>query len=234
MNKVAGVQRLQLRDPRPCGVVGLAAGVVQLERQPALGEREVVAVGDVGVAIVVGPRELVDRQGELTLVDGGVPPERALVPAEVVGELLVRVHDGRRPTPLGGLGLEARGAEDVVDVVVAVDGGPHWRIGTPPPHLAEDVVDVELPARVEHRQAVAGVDGVDRGHRDHRQDAGRDLLRRPAQHRADRVVGVDQVALTVPVLLGELPDRCRGPHAASVGRRRQPAVSWRARRWRAP
>ena len=39
----------------------------------ALGEREVVAVGDVGVAVVVRPGERVDGDGELALVDRRVP-----------------------------------------------------------------------------------------------------------------------------------------------------------------
>ena len=58
-------------------------------------------------------------------------PERPLVAAEVVGQVLVGVDDRRRPAPLGGLGLEAAGAEDVVDVVVAVDGRPHRRVRPP-------------------------------------------------------------------------------------------------------
>ena len=55
MNRSPGWRTLQLGHPRPRGVVGLAAGVVQLERQLALGERQVVAVGDVGVAVVGRP-----------------------------------------------------------------------------------------------------------------------------------------------------------------------------------
>ena len=51
MNRSPGWRTPQLGHQRPRGVVGLAAGVVQLERQPALGERQVVAVGDVGVAV---------------------------------------------------------------------------------------------------------------------------------------------------------------------------------------
>jgi hypothetical protein len=79
-----------------------------------------------------------------------------------------------------------------------------------------DVVGVELAAGVEHDQAVAGVDGVHRRHRDHRQHAGGDLLARPPEDRPDRVVDVDEVALTVPVPLGQLPDRFGGPHRPSV------------------
>ena len=45
---------------------------------------------------------------------------------------------------------------------------------------------------------------------------GRDLLGRPVERRLHRVVGVDEVALAVPVTLGQLADR-RVPHGRSVG-----------------
>ena len=99
MNRSPGWRTPQLGHPRPRRVVGLAAGVVQLEREVALGEREVVAVGDVGVAVRRRATEAVDRQRELALVDRRVPAERALVAAEVVGQVLVGVDDRRRPAP---------------------------------------------------------------------------------------------------------------------------------------
>ena len=71
------------------------------------------------------------------------------------------------------------------------------------------MVAVELAAGVEHHQPVAGVDRVHRRDRDHREDAGRDLLGRPAERRRDRVVVVDEVALAVPVPLGHRPNSTR-------------------------
>ena len=191
--QVARVQHAELGDERPRRIIGLAAGVVQLERQPALRERHVVAVGDVGVAVVGRPGEPLDRQGELPLVDGRVPALRPLVSAEVVRELVVGIHDRGRPAPLGRLGVEPAGAEDVVDVVMAVDGRAHRRVRPPAAHLVEDVVAVVRAASVEHGQPVTGVDGVDGGDRDHREDTRSDLLGPPIERRRDRVVGVHQI-----------------------------------------
>ncbi len=204
--QVAGVEHGELRHPRPRRVVGLATGVMQLERQVATRERQVVRVGDVGVAVGVGPCEVVDRQRELALVDRCVPAERALVAAEVVGEVLVGVDRRGRPPLLGRLGLEAPGPEDVVDVVMAVDGGGQRIVGAPRAHDVVEVVAVELAAGVEHHEAVRGVDRVHGRDRDERQDAGCDLLGCPPECRPHRVLVADEIALAVPVPLGHVPN----------------------------
>ena len=99
-------------------------GAARTSRSP-LAERQVVAVGDVRVAVRrSGHCEAVDRERELALVDRRVPAD-ACARSGGSGRAGPR---GRRPSgggqpSLGGLGLEAPGPEDVVDVVVAVHGG---------------------------------------------------------------------------------------------------------------
>ena len=111
-----------------------------------------------------------------------------------------------RPPLLGRLGLEAPGPEDVVDVVMAVDGGGQRIVGAPRAHDVVEVVAVELAARVEHHEAVRGVDRVHGSDRDEREDAGCDLLGCPPERRPHRVLVADEVALAVPVPLGHVPN----------------------------
>ena len=212
--QVAGVEDLPLGDPGPGGVVGLAPGVAQLEGVVAPGEGERPLVGDVGLAELRGPGEPGEVDGELAAVDGRVPTDGAGVAGEVLGHVTVGVDHGTGPAPPGRLGLEQGGAEDVVDVVVGVHGGGQGVGGPPLPHLAVHDLPVEGAAGVEHDQAVPGVDGVDRGDALQVEHAVGDLLAVDlavvAGEAGHRVVGVDQVAPTLPVLLGQLTDGRHG------------------------
>ena len=95
--QVAGVQDPPLGDPRPGGVVGLTQPVVELERDITAAEGQLVLVGHVRIPEVGRELPSRHRQAELALVDGRVPPPRALVAPEVGRHGLVAVHHRRLP-----------------------------------------------------------------------------------------------------------------------------------------
>ena len=214
--QVAGMEHLAFWHPRPRRVIGLTASVVQLEGEVAAVEREVRRVGDVGVAVLARPCELRDVDGELAAVDRRVPSAGLLVPAEVGGQFLVGVDDGSLPALVGCFSVEQCRAEHVVDVMVRIDGRTHGCVGTPAANGVVDGAPIERASGVEHHQAVAGVEGVDGCNRLEREQALVDLLARGADgavvvvdvYRLHRMVGVDEFPASLPVLLGEFPDRC--------------------------
>ena len=226
--EVAGVEDLALGHVGPRGVVGLAAGVMQFERELTARERELLRVGDVGIAVLARPRELRHVDRELATVDRRVPAAGLLVAPEVGRHLLVGVHDRAGPAVVGGLRVEQRRAEHVVDVVVGVDGCGQGRRGSPPAHGLEHGAPVERAAGVEHHEPVAGVECVDRCDRLQRQQAVLDLLGRRGPgavvvglvDRLDGVMGVDQFASPLPVLLGQFADRRHGRTLRQPFRRR--------------
>ena len=113
------------------------------------------------------------------------------------------VHGRLRPALLGGLLLEAAGAEDVVDVVVGVDGRGERVVRAPRAHgVVQRVVSNWPPVSSMTSPSPVSIVLTD-GDPNERQDAGRDLLGRPAECRPHRMVLVDEVALAVPVPLGQ-------------------------------
>ena len=82
--------------------------MVQLECEVAAGEREVLRVGDVGVAILARPRELRHVDGELAAIDRRVPAACLLVATEVGGQILVTNDDRTLPPLAGCFGIEQR------------------------------------------------------------------------------------------------------------------------------
>ena len=205
--QVAGAEHAALRHPGPDRVLGLAARVVQLERQLADAQIEPVAEGHVRIAVLPGPgkAELRAHAGteELSRVDRGVVPDRALIAVEVLRDRLVRVDRDRRPR----LRVERLHAESVVDMVVRVDRRPQGRVRPPAAHAGVDVLRVALPARVHHHQAVAGVERV-RG-RDRlviEQPVGDFVGLAVVPHAADRVRLADRVDFAVPEALAVIAD----------------------------
>ena len=76
----------------------------------------------------------------------------------------------------------------------------------------------KAPPGVEHHEAVAGVERIDRGDRLEREQPVLDLLAGGGERavvvvdvdRLDGMVGVHEFAPPLPVLLGEFPDRGHG------------------------
>ena len=153
--QVARVQA-QFRNPRPRGVVGLAAAWCSSNVSPPWAGSG-IAVRDVGIAVARRPGEPLDRERELALPcsspasarsDGRAAPRGRRRPGGATA--------ARRPLRRSGK-YRRRGR---------CGGGcrsPCARVPRPATVvLVVDVVAVEWAARVEHRQAVAGVDGVHR------------------------------------------------------------------------
>ncbi len=179
-------------------------------------------VGDIGVAVLARPGELRHVDRELAPVDRRVPADRLLVATEVGGQVLVGVDHRTLPPLVGRFGVEQCRAEHVVDVVVRVHRSTHRCIGSPATDHVVHGSAVERPTGVEHHQAVAGVERIHRGDRLQREQALVDLLAGRASRavvmmhvdRLHRMMGVDEFAPPLPVLLGEFPDR---GHDANLG-----------------
>ena len=110
---------MRVGDHNQCRVVGLALRVAQLELFSAHVDDVVMAVSDVGVAVLSRPAQV--RRSELSLIDNGVVAVREDVAVKARREMLVRDHLRRRPAPFCRFRLEIGDAEDVVDVTMRID-----------------------------------------------------------------------------------------------------------------
>jgi len=144
--QVTGAQHPLRRVVDPGGVIGLAQRVVQL--QPSTGEVELKrgGVGEVGVAVVARPPQLL--QAELPSVDDLVVPRGRPVAVEASGDPHM-AHDpwGFEP-PSRRIGLEGSDPGDVVEVAVGV----HHRVD------AGIAVATELGPDMGRDLGTAGVD----------------------------------------------------------------------------
>ena len=126
--------------------------------------------------------------------------------------------DGRTlPSPLGCLSLEPLGAEDVVHMVVGVDGRCEAGVRSPGADVLEDDVAVEQTAGVEQDQPVAGVERGDARHALQVEDAVGDLLGGPPFDGCSGVLDPDEVGLAGPVPLGHVSDRAHRSPFVGVG-----------------
>ncbi len=198
--EIAGGEDLALGDPRPDGVLGLAAGVVKLEGQIARGEGQPIVELDVRVAVLIGPAEAIGRQPKLAQVDGGVPAERLQVAIEVAANERVRVDARPRPGAGGCFLLEGGHPEDVVHVVMGEDGRHEGSRRPPAANGFVQRTGVGPAAGVEHHQAGSGVECVGAGDALVEEHPGRDLLA-VALESSHRMVRA-RVDLALPELLG--------------------------------
>ncbi len=160
------------RDPDPDVVVGLAAGVVALDRLATDGQVDAVAEGVVRVTELAGERR--SRQLELALVDDPVVTGRLAVAVEPCGDRLVGQDPRRPPAMIAGLLLVELDAEAVVGVAV----GEHGRVEAELAPALDRVVDRrrgEPAAGVGEDETVVGRDHRDVGERGHERGVGRDV-----------------------------------------------------------
>ena len=216
--EVAGAEHLAARVPHPGGVVGLALVVVELPRLAADGQRVVVAVDLVGLAVLRGPVRPAEL--ELPLVDDAVVPSGEHVALEARAARARGPRRGAapsrwRPPPRRRAPCRRRGRCGRACTRRCRAGG----------RSSPDALVVagrhHLVAGVDQQQAVVRVEGADVAER--RAEGGPVGHLGQAEVLGDRVVAADVGGpLAVPELLRDLQEVC---HACRLAQ----SPPWRSR-----
>ena len=212
--QVARAQDAPRRHPHPGVVVGLAAGVVQLEALTTDVEIAARPVGLVGVAVLGRPLEV--DQPELAPVDDRVVARGGAVAVEPVGDGLVR-DDPRCCASRGpDLLLVPLDAEAVVDVAVREHRGVQ-QCRRPGPQRLVHPLGEERAAGVDEHEAIVGAERAHVRERGHERAAGSDLGQlAPLAHGVLRA----RVDLAPPQLVRQLEHR---RHLPALGAARRAA-----------